>query len=88
MFWLFGWLIYGLIVGLIAKAIHPGEDPIGFLPTLGIGIAGSYIGGLINWVLGRGGVFEPSGIFLGIIGGVIFCFAYRKYRLSKLKKGD
>lgn len=88
MFSLIGFLIFGLIIGLISKAIHPGEDPVGFLPTLGIGVAGSYIGGGINWLLGRGGLFETSGIFLSIIGGVIFCYAYRKYRLSKLKKGD
>ena len=49
LFTLIGWLIYGLLVGIIAKALHPGDDPIGFLPTMGIGVAGSYIGGLINW---------------------------------------
>ena len=37
MFWLLGWLIYGLVVGLISKRLHPGEDPVGFLPTIGIG---------------------------------------------------
>jgi len=51
MFTLIIWGIFGLIVGLIAKAIHPGEDPVGFFPTIGIGIVGSYIGGGINWLL-------------------------------------
>ncbi len=85
MFSLITFLVFGLVIGLIAKAIHPGEDPVGFLPTLGIGIAGSYIGGGINWLIGRGDVLEPSGIFLSIIGGVIFCWAWRKYSLSKNK---
>ena len=40
MFWLFGMLIYGLVIGLISKAIHPGDDPVGCLPTIGIGVAG------------------------------------------------
>ena len=50
MFYIIGWLVYGVIVGLIAKALHPGDDPVGFGWTLSIGVAGSYMGGLINWV--------------------------------------
>lgn len=83
MLWLLSWIIYGLVVGLIAKSLHPGEDPVGFVPTIGIGIAGSYVGGLINFILGAGSAFSPSGIVMGIIGGVIFCWIYRKYRLNR-----
>lgn len=76
-----GWIFYGLIVGAIAKFVHPGEEPIGCLPTVGIGIAGSYIGGAINYFLGNGtSVFSPSGLLMGIVGGVIFCFAYSWYK--------
>jgi len=78
-FWLLSWIIYGLIVGLIAKAIHPGDDPVGCLPTIGIGVAGAYIGGLFSWLLGRGELFEPSGIIMGIIGAVVFLWLYRQY---------
>lgn len=93
MFFILGWIIYGLVVGLIAKAIHPGDDPVGFLPTIGIGVAGSFIGGGINWLLGNGGsFFQPSGILMGTAGAVIFCFIYRKYRLNRFiemqKKND
>jgi uncharacterized membrane protein YeaQ/YmgE (transglycosylase-associated protein family) len=88
MLFIFGWLIYGLIVGAIAKLIHPGEDPVGFLPTLGIGVAGSYVGGLINWIIGAGSAFSPSGILMGIVGGVICCWIYRNYRLSKFVKAQ
>lgn len=77
------WLVYGLIVGLLAKAVHPGEDPVGFLPTIGIGIAGSYVGGFIHYLLGGGGhPFSPSGILLGTVGGVLFCWLYRRYLRS------
>ena len=72
-------IIYGLIVGLIAKAIHPGDDPVGCLPTIGIGVAGAYLGGFLSWLLGRGALFEPSGILMGIIGAVIFLWLYRQY---------
>jgi len=83
MFTIVGWLIYGLLVGIIAKALHPGDDPIGFLPTVGIGVIGSYIGGLVNWLIGNGGSpFQSSGIFMGIIGGVACCWAWRYYKLK------
>jgi len=83
MLWILSWVIYGLIVGLLAKAIHSGDDPVGFLPTVGIGIAGSYVGGFINFLLGSGSAFSPSGIVMGIVGGVVFCWIYRKYRLNR-----
>jgi uncharacterized membrane protein YeaQ/YmgE (transglycosylase-associated protein family) len=83
MLWLLMWTIYGLIVGLIAKALHRGEDPQGFLATIGIGIAGSYIGGFINFLIGKGNPFQTSGILMGIVGGVIFCYIYRKFNLKQ-----
>lgn len=89
MFFILSWLIYGIIVGVSSKLLHPGNDPIGFLPTIAIGVAGSYIGGLINFILGYGcSSFSPSGILMGIIGGVIFCWAYRNYRLNKIFEID
>ncbi len=87
MLYLFGWLIYGLIVGYLARLLHPGDEPKGFLWTLGIGIAGSYVGGLVNWVLGMGGPFEASGILMGIVGGVVFCFVYTRYLAGKFSGG-
>lgn len=79
-----GWVIYGLIVGSAAKILHPGEDPVGFLPTIGIGVVGSYIGGLANWILGSGGSpFSTSGIIMGTAGGVAFCYLYSWWRVRK-----
>jgi len=80
------WIIYGLAVGTIAKLLHPGEDPIGFVPTIGIGIAGSMIGGLINYFVTGASHFTPAGILMGIVGGVIFCWSYRTYRLERFIK--
>jgi len=88
MFWLLGWLVYGLIVGLIAKALHPGEDPVGFLATLGIGIAGSFVGGGVQWMVNMGGPFSPAGLIWGVVGGVIFCWIYRRYRLNRFLKAQ
>lgn len=88
-FWIIGWLIYGLIVGSIARWIHPGDDPEGFLPTMGIGVAGSYIGGFINYILGWGdSVFSTSGFVMGIAGGVLACIAYRWYKANSSQIND
>ena len=83
MFWILSWVIFGLLVGLSVKAIHPGEDPIGFLPTVAIGIAGSFVGGGIQWLLNMGGPFSSAGFLWSIIGGVIFCYAYRRFKLNQ-----
>lgn len=82
-FWLFCWIIYGLIVGSIARWIHPGEDPEGFLPTMAIGVAGSFIGGAISYFLGKGDeLISPSGLIMGILGGVVACWLYRYYKAN------
>jgi uncharacterized membrane protein YeaQ/YmgE (transglycosylase-associated protein family) len=82
------WLLFGLIVGLISKALHPGDDPVGLLPTLGIGVVGSFIGGFINWLLSFGNSpFQASGFIMSVLGGVVCCVAYRYYRLKMKSDG-
>jgi len=44
------WIVIGFIVGLIARAIMPGRQSLGFVKTTGLGIAGALIGGLISWL--------------------------------------
>ncbi len=50
------WIIMGLIVGVLAKLIMPGKDPGGLFITIGIGIAGAFVGGFIGTKLGLGAV--------------------------------
>lgn len=72
MFSIISWIIYGLIVGCVAKMIHPGEDPKGVLTTMLIGVAGSYVGGFIHWAVGLGGdPISSSGFIFGIFGGIL-----------------
>lgn len=84
MFSLLIWLAFGLFVGSLAKWLHPGDDPIGFLPTVGIGIVGSFIGGLIHSLLrGSFQLMQPAGFAWSVVGGVIFCYAYSHYKSKK-----
>lgn len=88
MFSLIIWSFFGLVTGCIAKAIHPGDDPLGCLPTILIGVAGSFIGGMINWLLDFGNApYEPSGFIMSILGGVVCCIAFRFYALKKSPSG-
>jgi uncharacterized membrane protein YeaQ/YmgE (transglycosylase-associated protein family) len=56
------WIILGLLAGMIARAIMPGRDSIGFLATLALGIAGAIVGGFVAELLG----FEGLGSFFEI----------------------
>lgn len=88
MFGILMWVIYGLIVGSIAKAIHPGTDPVGYAPTIAIGVAGSFVGGGINWLLnGASSPFSPAGIVMGIVGGLIACAIWRWWDLRTSSQG-
>lgn len=81
------WVVYGLVVGLISKAIYRYKDsPTGFISTLVIGICGSFVGGFISYMAGGGKPLQPSGLALGVLGGVITSFLYRKFVVEKIKK--
>lgn len=75
------WIIVGLVAGAIAKALHPGKDPGGFLVTILIGIAGAVVGGWIFSLLGYGPVdgFNLGSLFIAILGAVFLLFLYRKF---------
>jgi uncharacterized membrane protein YeaQ/YmgE (transglycosylase-associated protein family) len=67
------WIVFGFIIGLIARAVVPGKQGLGFVMTTLLGIAGSLIGGLVASAL-RGGSatgFQPSGFVGSLVGAVI-----------------
>jgi uncharacterized membrane protein YeaQ/YmgE (transglycosylase-associated protein family) len=75
-------IIVGFIVGLIARAIMPGAQSMGFIETTVIGILGSVVGGLIARLFSRpkdGAFFHPAGFFLSIIGAIIVLFLLIKF---------
>ena len=78
MFNLMVWAIYGLFVGSIAKSIVPGEENFGFVKTVALGIAGSYMGGAVLYLLGTYNSVSPAGIFMGIAGGILSLVLYNK----------
>ena len=79
------WIFLGLIVGVLAKWIMPGEDPGGIFITILIGIAGAFLGGFIGSFLGLGSVsgFNLISLALAVGGALLLLFGYRLLRQSK-----
>jgi uncharacterized membrane protein YeaQ/YmgE (transglycosylase-associated protein family) len=72
-----GWIVFGLIVGAIAKLVMPGRDPGGFIVTILLGIAGALIGGYIGRVAGWYGPNDGAGFLMSILGAIILLALYR-----------
>ena len=72
-----GWIILGLLVGAIAKAVHKGKEPGGVLGTFAIGLVGAIMGGLIASAVGIGSIssFFNVGTWLIAIGGALLLLA-------------
>jgi uncharacterized membrane protein YeaQ/YmgE (transglycosylase-associated protein family) len=73
------WILFGLIAGAIAKAIHPGKDPGGWLVTIIIGILGAFLGGAVGvYLLGWGDVdgFNFRSFILAVLGAIVLLWIY------------
>lgn len=73
-----GWILFGLVVGVVAKLLMPGRDPGGMIVTILLGIVGALIGGFIGRLLGWYGESDPVGFIMAVIGAILVLFAYRK----------
>ena len=78
MFNILVWCVYGLFVGSRAKSIVPGEENFGFVKTVALGVAGSYMGGAILYLLGQYDAVSPAGMVMGVAGGVLALVLYNK----------
>ena len=83
MFGVIGWIVFGLIVGFIAKLLMPGRDPGGFIITMLLGIAGAVIGGMLGRALGWYGPNEGAGFLMSLVGSVLLLVLYRTLFVRK-----
>jgi len=68
-------IVFGLVVGALARLALPGPDPMGILATIGLGLAGAFLGGIIaHLILGTAG-----GIIFSILGAIILLYLYRRF---------
>ena len=68
-----GFIIAGLIIGALARLIKPGRQNLSILATLGLGLVGSVIGGVIASILGTGSIWELNvlGFVLAVVASVL-----------------
>jgi uncharacterized membrane protein YeaQ/YmgE (transglycosylase-associated protein family) len=79
MIWI-GWIVTGLVAGLLARLVAPGTGPQGCIPTTLLGIAGAVVAGLIGRELRIYGPAEPVSLFAAFLGAVAILFAARAVR--------
>ena len=73
-----GWILFGLIVGVIAKLLMPGKDPGGCVITNLLGIIGALVGGFLGRALGFYEPGQAAGYLMSILGAILVLFLYRK----------
>ena len=71
------WILFGLVVGVIAKLLMPGRDPGGFIITILLGIAGALFGGFIGRAMGFYGENQGAGWIMSILGAILLLALYR-----------
>ena len=72
-----GWIIFGLIVGIVAKFLMPGRDPGGFVITTVLGIVGAVLGGFLGRAVGWYGPHDPVGFLMAVLGEIVLLVGYR-----------
>ena len=71
------WIVFGLVIGIIAKLLMPGRDPGGFIVTILLGIAGALVGGFVGRAMGLYSAGQSAGWIMSILGAVILLALYR-----------
>ena len=78
-----GWMLFGLIVGAIARFVYPGRQDIGLLRTMLLGVVGSFVGGFLAYLLFGGSALPASGWIGSIVGSVmVLAIATRQGRIT------
>jgi uncharacterized membrane protein YeaQ/YmgE (transglycosylase-associated protein family) len=77
MFHLIGMVVFGLVIGALAKLLMPGKDPGGILITVLVGVVGSLVGGFLGRLMGLYQQGQPAGWFMSLIGAVLLLWVYR-----------
>jgi uncharacterized membrane protein YeaQ/YmgE (transglycosylase-associated protein family) len=77
MYGVLSWIVFGLIVGVLAKLVMPGKDPGGIIVTILLGIVGALIGGFLGRALGMYGPSEAAGWVMSTVGAILVLALYR-----------
>jgi uncharacterized membrane protein YeaQ/YmgE (transglycosylase-associated protein family) len=70
-------LLFGLVVGAVARLLVPGKDPGGWITSIVLGILGSFVGEYVGRFLGVSGEGRPAGFLMSVVGAVLLLLGYR-----------
>jgi uncharacterized membrane protein YeaQ/YmgE (transglycosylase-associated protein family) len=78
-----GWIVIGLITGWVSLALYPGNQDVGFINNVLVGIAGSFVGGFIGNLVSKESITKPTraGFILSVVGGLLVTFVARRFGL-------
>ncbi len=82
-----GWIVFGLIIGIIARFLMPGPQPMGIILTTFLGIAGSFVGGALGNLVSGKSITEPNaaGWIGSLLGACLLVFAYGLWQKRQAK---
>lgn len=69
-------ILLGLIIGVVAKFLHPGKDDIGFIMTILLGVAGSFLAGVVGQHFGWYNAGEGAGFIASVVGAIVLLVIY------------
>ena len=68
-------VLEGLIVGALARLTLPGPDPMGIIATIGLGLAGSFVGGILSWLF----IGHAGGIIVSVLVATLLLYLHRRF---------
>ena len=75
LFFIIGLIVWGFIVGGLARLALPGPDPMPWYATIGLGLAGSLVGGIIARLL----IGTAGGLIFALLGAILLLYLYRRF---------
>ena len=72
-----GWIVFGIVVGIVAKLLMPGRDPGGIVITMLLGIIGAVVGGFLGRAMGFYGPNQAAGFLMSVVGAIVLLALYR-----------
>lgn len=79
-------IVLGFVIGVIAKMIHPGKEDMGFIMTVALGVAGSFLGGIVGQFLGWYQAGEGAGFIVSVICAIVLLLIYGKIKGGRSQK--
>ena len=81
-----GWVLFGLVVGIVAKLLTPGRDPGGYILTTLLGISGAVLGGFVGRAFGFYGPNQAAGFLTSVIGAIVLLLIYRLFSRPRMRQ--